>query len=207
MKRSFLVTLLIALGFSTASQTSASAAEAEHLKIDAAQSNFSVHVGRSGFLKMFGHDHNIAIKEFGGTAQFTPGAIEPATLEMTVKANSLAVTDNVSASDKAKIEQTMKDSVLEVAKYPNIVFKSRKITVAKADNGHGTAHIVGDLTLHGVTKPLSFDGALEIGEHRLRASGAFFLKQSDFGIKPTSVAGGTVKVKDQLKFSFDIVAH
>ena len=206
MKRLFIAAVLAALGFSTAPRP-AGAAEAEHLKIDATQSKFAVHVGRSGFLKMFGHDHNIAIKEFGGTAQFTPSTIEPAALEMTIKANSLAVTDNVSASDKAKIEQTMKETALEVVKYPNIVFKSSKITVAKMENGHGTAHILGDVTLHGVTKPLSFDGALEIGEHRLRASGAFFLKQSDFGIKPVSVAGGSVKVKDQLKFTFDIVAH
>jgi hypothetical protein len=41
----------------------------------------------------------------------------------------------------------------------------------------------------------------------MRAKGAFTLKQSSFGIKPVSVAGGTIKVKDELKFTFDIVAH
>ena len=40
-----------------------------------------------------------------------------------------------------------------------------------------------------------------------RAQGAFSLKQSDYGIKPVSVAGGTIKVKDELRFTLDIVAH
>jgi len=39
----------------------------------------------------------------------------------------------------------------------------------------------------------------------LRASGKFSLMQSDYGIKPISVAGGALKVKDELQFSFEMV--
>jgi hypothetical protein len=41
----------------------------------------------------------------------------------------------------------------------------------------------------------------------LRASGEFALKQTDYGIKLVSVAGGALKLKDELKFSFEIVAR
>jgi hypothetical protein len=41
----------------------------------------------------------------------------------------------------------------------------------------------------------------------LRASGEFTLIQSDFGVKPISVAGGALKVKDELKLSFEMVAR
>jgi hypothetical protein len=41
----------------------------------------------------------------------------------------------------------------------------------------------------------------------LRASGDFILKQSDYGIKPVIVAGGALKLKDELKFSFEMVAR
>ena len=41
----------------------------------------------------------------------------------------------------------------------------------------------------------------------LRASGDFTLKQSDYQIKPVSVAGGALKMKDELKFSFEMVAR
>ena len=37
--------------------------------------------------------------------------------------------------------------------------------------------------------------------------GPFTLRQSDFRIKPVSVAGGTLKLKDELKFAFDVVAR
>jgi hypothetical protein len=41
----------------------------------------------------------------------------------------------------------------------------------------------------------------------LRASGEFSLLQTDFGIAPVSVAGGAMKLKDELKFAFNIVAR
>ena len=41
----------------------------------------------------------------------------------------------------------------------------------------------------------------------LRANGEFTSAQSNYGIKPVSVAGGTLKLKDELKFCFDIVAR
>jgi len=66
---------------------------------------------------------------------------------------------------------------------------------------------MGEITLHGVSQQLTIPAQLEFGDKLLRAKGAFTLKQSSFGIKPVSVAGGTIKVKDGLKFTFDIVAH
>lgn len=42
---------------------------------------------------------------------------------------------------------------------------------------------------------------------RLRASGEFSILQSNFGIPLVKVAGGALKLKDELKFDFDIVAR
>ena len=41
----------------------------------------------------------------------------------------------------------------------------------------------------------------------LRAAGDFSMRQSDYEIRPVSAAGGTVKLKDELKLSFDITAR
>jgi hypothetical protein len=41
----------------------------------------------------------------------------------------------------------------------------------------------------------------------LRASGDFILRQPDYQIKPVSVAGGALKLKDELNFSFEILAR
>ena len=176
-------------------------------QIDAGQSRFMVKAFAGGFLSAFAHDHNIAIREFSGTADFTFGTVEPASLEMTIKAGSLGITDKVSDKDKQKIEATMRDEVLEVSKYPDINFKSSSVSASKTGEGQYQARIAGELTLHGVTRPLTINARLEFGDKILKAQGGFSLKQSTFGIKPVSVAGGTVKVKDDLKFTFDVVAH
>jgi hypothetical protein len=41
----------------------------------------------------------------------------------------------------------------------------------------------------------------------LRAAGEFSIRQSDYEIRPASAAGGTVKLKDELKLSFDVAAR
>jgi polyisoprenoid-binding protein YceI len=185
--------------------SSRSAAAASY-KIDASQSRFMVRAFAGGFLSAFAHDHNIAIRDFSGEAQFTYGTVEPASLQLKIKSASLAVTDKVSASDRQKIEGTMRDEVLEVGKYPEIVFKSTSVSATKTGDAQYQAKIAGDLTLHGVTRPLTITAQLEFGDAVLRARGGFSLKQSSYEIKPVSVAGGTVKVKDELRFSFEIVA-
>ncbi|HSB09393.1 MAG TPA: YceI family protein [Blastocatellia bacterium] len=176
-------------------------------KLDAGQSRFLVKAFAGGFLSAFAHDHTIAIRDFSGHADFTYGTVEPASLEMTIKAASLEVTDKVSASDRQKIEGTMRDEVLEVSKYPEIVFKSNGVNANKIGEGKYQARISGELTLHGVTRPSNINAELEFGDRILRAKGAFTIKQTTFSIKPVSIAGGTVKVKDELKFTFDVVAH
>ncbi|MFY9611257.1 MAG: YceI family protein [Blastocatellia bacterium] len=186
--------------------TPANSAAAATYRIDAGQSRFMVKAYAGGFLSALAHDHNIAIREFNGEAQFTFGTVEPASLQLKIKASSLAVTDKVSASDRQKIEATMRDEVLEVGKYPEIVFISSKVSAAKTGEGQYQTRIAGELTLHGVTRPLTITTQLEFGDSVLRARGGFSLKQSIFDIKPVSVAGGTIKVKDELKFTFEIVA-
>jgi hypothetical protein len=41
----------------------------------------------------------------------------------------------------------------------------------------------------------------------LRVSGEFSLRQSDYGIKPVSFAGGALRLKDELKFKFELVGR
>ncbi len=160
-----------------------------------------------GLLSALAHDHTISIREFTGEARFTYGTVEPASLQLTIKAASLAVTDKVSDSDRKKIEDTMRGEVLEVDKHPEIIFKSTNVNASRVDEGKYQAKITGDLTLHGTTRSVTFDAFVTFYEASLQAKGQFAIKQSNYGIKPVSVAGGTIKVKDELKFSFDIVAN
>jgi polyisoprenoid-binding protein YceI len=64
----------------------------------------------------------------------------------------------------------------------------------------------GRLTLHGVEKPINLQIRLITRGRELRAEGEVSLLQSDFGISPIRVGGGTVKVKDNIRIRFDVVA-
>jgi len=60
--------------------------------------------------------------------------------------------------------------------------------------------VTGSLTLHGEKRPVTVTVSQKNGHY----TGALSIRQTDFGIKPVKVAGGTVKVKDELRIEFDI---
>jgi polyisoprenoid-binding protein YceI len=182
-------------------------ADGARYRIDAGQSRFTVRVFVGGLLSGLGHDHTIAIRNFSGETQFTYGTVAPASLQITAKADSLSLTDKVSQSDREKIETTMRDEVLEVAKYPEITFRSTGVTANKIDEGVYQVQISGDLTLHGVTRGVVINTRASFGERGLRAQGEFSIRHADYNLKRVSVAGGTIKVKEEIKLSFDIQAH
>ena len=138
---------------------------------------------------------------------FRPASLDAAALHIKIKAGSLNVTNDVSDKDRREIERTMNQDVLETARYPEISFDSSKVSASKVGDGQYLDQSGGNLSLHGVTnsQPLSAQVAL-IGD-TLRAHGEFSMRQTAYGIKLVSIAGGALKLKDELKFTFDIVAR
>ncbi|MFZ0594562.1 MAG: hypothetical protein WAM39_29165 [Bryobacteraceae bacterium] len=59
----------------------------------------------------------------------------------------------------------------------------------------------------GVMRSKEVNGYLTMGEDQLKAYGDFSLLQTDYGIRLVSFAGGALKVKDELKFTFDLLAR
>jgi hypothetical protein len=77
-------------------------------------------------------------------------------------------------------------------------------------NGHDTlysAALNGNLTLHGVTNSQPVTARVALFGDMLQASGDFTLSETDYEIKLVSVAGGTLKLKNDLKFSFEMAAR
>ncbi len=181
------------------------AIDLERYRLVSEKSKFTVQAFAEGLFSAFGHDPVILIREFTGEVHFLPGTFENASLSITVDSNSLTVSNDVKEKDRLEIQHTMREEVLETAKYGEIAFQSNSISVNKLAQGRCRVRIIGDLTLHGVTqKSLWISAEASLNEDSLRAYGDFSLKQTDFGIKPYSVAGGTIKLKNELKFSFDI---
>jgi YceI-like domain len=63
------------------------------------------------------------------------------------------------------------------------------------------------LSMHGITRPQVVPARVTAGEDVLRAFGTFTILQSDYDLKLASVAGGALKVKDEVKFSFNMLAR
>ena len=161
----------------------------------AQQSTITVHVFKSGLFSGFAHNHVVV-------APVSHAAIDAAhlTAEITVVTREMKVTDpDVSAKDRAEIQSTMLGPrVLDQEKYPEIRFKSSGIKQA----GPQHYQVAGTLELHGAKQEITF----EVTGGPEHFHGATKLKQSDFGIKPISLGGGSIKVKDQLELEFDVYA-
>jgi polyisoprenoid-binding protein YceI len=175
--------------------------------IDPGISRFTVRAFASGMFSAFGHNPTLAIRDFEGEATFSPDAVDDARLVLRIKAGSLAVTDKMSDKDRRELESTMNQDVLETSRYPEIVFESSKVSASKAGDGQFLVNMVGTLTLHGVSNSQPIATRISLTGDLLRAHGEFTILQSAYGIKPISVAGGALKVKDELKCAFDIVAR
>ena len=150
-----------------------------------------------------GHNPVVGIRDFSGVARWDPAVPQQASLRLSIRAASLTVENDTSDKDRREMERAMQQEVLESASYPEIVFESS----AASMNGNGRIQIDGSLTLHGVTRPQRVPAQLSVTGDILRAFGEFSVRQTDYRIKLASVAGGALKLKDELKFTFDIVAR
>lgn len=176
--------------------------------IDAKQSKFIAHGLRGGLLWFKGHEHLIAVNEFSGDAEITSGTILPASLRVTIQAASLEETSSVfSSQQKQIINKELRDIVFHPDKYPEITFRSTSVSGKNPTGGRFEVKIRGDLTLHGVTRPVTIPATGTINGDTLRAVGEFSIDRSDFNVKATSAFHGLVRVRNKVKLEFDVVAR
>jgi polyisoprenoid-binding protein YceI len=163
--------------------------------IDVNQSTLKIRVFKSGAFAAFAHDHEIEAPIDQGDLDSSAHA----SVQLRVDAHKMRVLDpDTSQDNRAEIQRTMQSSkVLDVEKFPEIAYRSTSVT----SRGDSHWQVLGDLTLHGKQQPVTVDVSLQKGHYRGSAS----VRQTDFGIEPIRIAGGTVKVKDEVKVEFDIV--
>jgi len=185
----------VAVGLATVAATAV--LSAENRPIDAERSTLTVLVYKSGLFSAFADDHVIRAPIAGGSISTDP----PLAVEVSVRSANLHVLDPTLAADKrAEVQSRMLSSeVLDTRKYPDITFTSTAIESAGPDRWM----VRGRLSIHGETRSTTFSVVRQGGRYR----GTVIVKQRDFGIQPISIVGGTVKVKDELKVEFDIVAQ
>lgn len=181
---------------------------ASRFAIDAGRSTFTLQAFSTGLLSVLGHNPRIAVHDLRGEVQFASGgsALEDVRVHVSINPRSLEVVDDISDKDRREIQRQMYDEVLEVDRYPEITFGCSRATI----DGSGdqfSAILPGELTLHGETHSLAVSAKVSITGDILKASGGFAVGQKQFGIAAVTVAGGAIKLKDEVKCTFNIVAR
>ena len=157
------------------------------------RSAITIRVFKAGVFSGFAHNHVVV-------APIARASVNPEGLsaEITVITKEMKVTDpDVSEKDRAEIQNTMLGpKVLDQEKFPEIHFKSSRIQQTSPQH----YRVEGLLELHGI----QHDITLQVTGDPSHYHGVTKLKQSEFGIKPISMGGGSIKVKDELELEFDV---
>ncbi len=179
----------------------------ERYAVDARGSRVTIRAFASGVLSMMGHNPVIGARDVSGEIRFAPQALEVKELRLSIATASLSVQNDMSDKDRREIERVMREDVLETDRYPAIAFEGSKVTVERVSSGPLRAEVDGDLTVHGITRPHRVPVQVFLIGDTLRAQGEFEIRQTDFGITLVSVAGGVLKIKNELQCSFDLLAR
>ncbi len=176
-----------------------------HYLAEPSQSRFTVSAVATGMLAGLGHNPTIAVRDFTGELVFDPEKPGEGSVGLTVKADSLAVTNASSAKDREEIDSRMRQEVLETAAHPEIVYQGTFSKADKIADGWYRVQVTGELRLHGAKNPQPIDAQLRFSEGEANLSGRFTLFQSRFRIKPVTALAGMIKLKDELTIEYDIV--
>ncbi len=137
----------------------------------------------------------------GGSATYDPKNLKTANLEATIDVSS------ITTRDEKRDTHLKGPDFFDVAKFPTITFKSRSFSKTSAG-----LKILGDLTMHGVTKPvtLAVEGPSEeikdsLGKQRIGASATLKVNRKEFGINYSKVleTGGVI-VGDEVSITLDV---
>lgn len=122
--------------------------------------------------KVTGH-HNGSFKKFSGTIDYA-GQIEKSRVSITIDSSSLE-------TDTPDLTKHLKTAdFFDVAKYPEAKFESTEI---KPGGEKGASHTVtGNLTLHGVTKSVTFPATITVSPGVITVESSFAINRKDFAI-------------------------
>jgi polyisoprenoid-binding protein YceI len=160
-----------------------------------------VHTSRTGLGAKAGHDLTIEVTRWHGHA--TVDTADPANSSVTVQvdADSFRVRQGTGGvkpltdADRALIKKTLGEQVLHTAQHPTITFRSRRV-----DGSAGSFTLDGELTIIGITRPVTVQGGVTDG----RVVGGATVVQSRWGIRPYSAFFGALRLRDEVKVDLDV---
>lgn len=175
--------------------------------VAADESELEVQVGRAGLFKVFGHDHRIRVGAFTGTVEWNSEDPESSRFTLEVDPASLSVADEeLDEDDRAKVQGDMETKALALSEHATIAFTSTRVRVRDTRGGALRLELEGTLHLRGESQPLEVPVTVELSGERMTVSGELELDSKRWGVPQISALGGSVKTKEKLRLTFEIVA-
>lgn len=190
------------------------AAGATLYQVDPQASELHIFVYRGGTFARLGHNHVMTSKSVAGRVWLRP-QFPASAFELSFPVADLIVDDaearraagsdfppEIAAADKEGTRKNMlRKEVLDGETYPQVTVQS----VALAGSLQAPK-ITARITIKDASRDVVVPASIVVNGERLTASGEFEILQTDFGIKPFSIAMGALEVKDNLRVRFAIVA-
>ena len=184
-------------------------------QVDAQATDLRIYVYRAGRLARLGHNHVISSRDVQGTV--TVGrTLEESTLRLEIPVATLKVDDPdlrkaagpdfQSEPSESDIEGTrrnmLSERVLDAGPYPSI-----SVQAGVAGGTLPDLELDLDITIRDMTRRIRAPVTLEESGDGVTASGELEIKQTDFGMTPFSVLGGALRVRDEVRIQYRVVAR
>ncbi|MCP5117730.1 MAG: YceI family protein, partial [bacterium] len=157
-------------------------------------SRFALEVDKTGLLS--GKTHLFEFSRYSGEIRYDAGQPADSRIRLVIESGSVECKDDwVSAKDLAKIQRHAVDKMLAVARYPELVFVSEKVT----PRGAGEFLVEGQLTIRETTRPAKVNVRMDSSHAgALGFDGSATVAMKDYGLKPPKAALGLKKKKNEM---------
>ncbi len=141
--------------------------------------------------------HNGGFKLFKGTFEVDPAKLESSKITAEIDTNSI-FTDTDRLTNHLKSPE-----FFDVAKFPTSTFVSTGIEAGGKDPKakDATHTVTGNLTLHGVTKSISFPAKITVSGEKATLDSEFFINRKDFGINYPGKANDLIRDEVVIKLA------
>ncbi len=189
--------IVAAIATATLASAAGAIAQTSRWEIDPVHSNIAFSVRHMMISNVRG-----VFTKFTGVLEGNPADVSTAKVNVTIDAAS------IDTREPARDKDLMGPNYLDVVKYPTLTFVSKKVETA----GEGHLKVTGDLTIHGVTRPVVLDvegvtpptkdpwGGTRVGAHATTT-----INRKDFGLvwNKTLETGG-VLVGEDVAITLDV---
>jgi polyisoprenoid-binding protein YceI len=165
-------------------------------------SKIELRVTKTGLYR--GKVHVFLFPRFDGSLSYDAQKPEASQVRFRLDAASIQCTDTwLSPKDLRSVQEYAVKDMLDAAHHPDITFTSSTIK----PNPAGGFDVSGSLKIRDIEKPSVVNVKLEAKpDGTLVLHGEARIKLTDYKLKPPTAALGTIGTKDEMDFSFDLIA-